>query len=236
MEQITINDITIDVIRKDIKNIHLAVYPPTGKIRISVPKRIDEETIRLFIASKIHWLRKHLDSYKNQKRLPPLEYKSNDSIYYLGNQYLLNVVVTTKLPKIILRSPSHIDMYVRPNTSLAQRQKLLKEWYRTELKNIVPDLLYFWERKIQVRINEWNVKQMKTKWGTCNIQKKRIWLSLELAKKPLHLIEYVVVHELIHLLERRHNDRFRKYMTLYLPHWKALKKELNKQSDGHTLP
>ncbi len=226
-EQITVSDVTVDVLRKNIKSIRLAIYP-TGKIRISVPRRVPDDTIRSFIMSKLQWIKKHQSKQKNQKRLPPKEYKNMESHFFLGNTYVLNVIETNAPPNIILRSATDIDLYVRPNSSIAVRKAIMNEWYRTELKKLIPPLIEYWEKKMHVTVGEWHVKLMKTKWGTCNTQMKRIWINLELAKKPLHLLEYIIVHEMVHLLERHHNHKFRAYMQTFLPNWKQLKAELNK--------
>jgi predicted metal-dependent hydrolase len=233
MAHITISDITIDVVRKDIKNIHLAVYPPTGRVRIAAPLRVHDDAIRLFVISKLGWIKRHQHKFEGQERLSPREYKNRESHYYQGKRYLLNVIEADAPPKVIVRSKTYIDLYVRPGTPAAKRHEIMNEWYRQELKNILPELIEKWETRMNVKVNEWRVKRMKTKWGSCNIAKKRIWLNLELAKKPIHCLEYVIVHEMVHLLERYHNDQFLYYINTYLPNWKQLKAELNKFPVSH---
>lgn len=237
MEEIKVLNITsqlsIDVVRKDIKNMHLAVYPPTGRVRIAVPLRIDDEAVRLFAISKIGWIRKQQRNFVAQDRLQPRQYKERESHYFQGKRYLLRIIEHDAPPVVVLKTKTYIDMYVRPNTSPEQRESILTEWYRMELKKLIQPILGKWENQIGVTVSQWQVKQMKTKWGTCNIEEKRIWINLELAKKPLHCLEYIVVHEMIHLLERHHNDRFLFLMEKFMPQWKAYKEELNHLPVSH---
>lgn len=233
MEQITINDIVIDVVRKNIKNVHLAVYPPTGRVRIAAPLTMNEDAIRLFAISKLAWIKRNQRKFENQERIPPREYKQRESHYFQGNRYLLNIVETDQSPKVVLKNKKFIELHIKPNTSTVKRHEILTEWYRSELKKSIPPLIEKWEKILNVKVNEWYVKQMKTKWGSCNIEKKRIWINLELAKKPEHCLEYIIVHEMVHLLERHHNDRFLYFMDTYLPNWRQLKDELNKLPVSH---
>ena len=223
-----IGDYSIDVHLKNIKNMHLAVYPPTGRIRISAPIDTNIETIKLFAISKIGWIKKHQTNFNNQIRQPKSEYLSGESHYLFGKRYLLNVLHTNKKQYASIRNKTNIDLYVRDVNSYDNRQKVITEWYRSELKVIMPDLINKWEKIIGVSVMDWGVKRMKTRWGTCNVKVKRIWINLELVKKPLDLIEYVLVHEMVHLIERGHGKRFYELMTKFLPKWKNYKKELNK--------
>jgi predicted metal-dependent hydrolase len=225
--------LSIDVVRKDIKNMHLAVYPPTGRVRIAAPLRIDDEAVRLFAISKIAWIRKHQRNFLVQERLPPRQYKTRESHYFQGKRYLLRVIEHDAPPKVVLKSKTYLDLYIRPNTSTIQKSTILNEWYRAELKKLIEPIVNHWTAKIGISVNDWQVKQMKTKWGTCNIEKKRIWINLELAKKPHHCLEYIVVHELVHLLERHHNERFQALMEMHLPQWKFYKEELNRLPVSH---
>jgi Predicted metal-dependent hydrolase len=233
MEQITISNIKIDVVRKDIKNIHLAVYPPTGRVRIAAPLKVNEDVIRLFAISKLGWIKRNQRKFEGQERISPREYKQRESHYFQGRRYLLNIVETDKTQKVILKNKKFIELHIKPDTPTAKRHEILTEWYRSELKKSIPPLIEKWEKILNVKVNEWHVKQMKTKWGSCNIEKKRIWLNLELAKKPEHCLEYIIVHEMVHLLERHHNDRFLYFMDTYLPNWQKLKDELNKLPVSH---
>ncbi len=233
MKQITINDITVDVVRKDIKNMHLAVYPPTGRVRIAAPLRVNEEAIRLFAISKLGWIKRHQRKFEAQERIPPREFKERESHYFQGRRYLLRIKETNGAGYVDLKGKTYLDLYVRPNSSVDYMKKVVDEWYRSELKKVLPDLISHWEKKIGISVHSCSIKQMKTKWGSCNIEKRRIWLNLELAKKPIQCLEYILVHEMTHLLERHHNDRFKAYMDQFLPHWKQLKEELNRLPVSH---
>jgi len=233
MEQITISNIKIDVVRKNIKNIHLAVYPPTGRVRIAAPLRVDEDAIRLFAISKLGWIKRHQRKFEGQERISPREYKYRESHYFQGQRYLLNIIEADAPPKVVVRNKTYIDLYVRPETSIAKRHAIITEWYRKEFKKTIPEFVEKWEERMNVKVNEWQVKLMKTKWGSCTIEKKRVWLNLELAKKPIHCLEYIIVHEMVHLLERHHNEKFLYYMDTFLPNWKQVKTELNKLPVSH---
>ncbi|MDN5350521.1 MAG: hypothetical protein PWQ54_1917 [Bacteroidales bacterium] len=237
MEEVKVLHITsslsIDVVRKDIKNMHLAVYPPTGRVRIAAPLRVDDEAVRLFAISKISWIRNNQRHFKAQDRQSPREFKQRESHYFQGKRFLLRITEQEAPAKVEIKTKTYIDLSVRPNSTLEQRQTILNEWYRKELKKLIPEIIQKWEKKIGVNVAEWQVKQMKTKWGTCNIEKRRIWINLELAKKPIHCLEYIIVHEMIHLIERHHNNRFMALMDKYMPQWKFFKEELNRLPVSH---
>lgn len=233
MHQIEISDFTIDVVRKSIKNMHLSVYPPTGRVRIATPLNIDDDAVRLFAISKIAWIRKHQRNFIAQDRQSPREYKQRESHYFLGKRYLLRITEQNAPAKVVLKTKTYIDLFVRAEFTTEQKQTIINEWYRSELKKLIPGIIDKWEQKIGVKVSDWQVKQMKTKWGTCNIEEKRIWINLELAKKPLHCLEYIIVHEMIHLVERHHNDQFLALMEKHLPQWKFFKEELNRLPVNH---
>lgn len=227
MRQITVRNITIDVVKKGIKNLHLAVYPPTGRVRIATPLDVDDEQVRLFAVSKLGWIKKHRKNFDNQKRQTKREYVSGESHYFEGRRYLLNVIYQAGKPKVKIRNKTHIDLFVKEGSSLEQREKILTDWYRENLKKRISSLIEKWQKKIGVEIKDWQVKRMRTKWGTCNIEAKRIWLNLELAKKPIYCLEYIIVHELVHFIERHHNDRYLSLMDKFLPNWQIYRDELN---------
>lgn len=233
MNQITVSNITLDVVRKNIKNMHLAVYPPTGRVRIAVPIRVNDEAIRLFAISKLAWIKRNQRKFENQERISPRVYKERESHYFQGRRYLLRIKETDGIGWVDLNGKTYLDLYVRNNTSLEYKQNILNEWYRNELKKILPEMIEHWENKIGVKVNFCGVKKMKTKWGSCNIEKKRIWLNLELAKKPIQCLEYILVHEMLHLKERLHNDRFKALLDNHQPNWKQLKDELNRIPVSH---
>lgn len=233
MGSITISNISIEVVQKDIKNIHLAVYPPNGRVRIAAPLKVSDDAIRLFAISKIAWIKRNQRKFKGQERITLREYKNRESHYYRGHRYLLNIIEEEATPKVVIRNKTYIDLYVRPGTPTEKRHEIMIEWYRVQLKNQIPRLLAKWVKRMNIDMPEWQVKQMKTKWGSCNIEKKRIWINLELAKKPESLLEYIIVHEMLHLLERHHNEKFLYYLDHYLPNWKQLKTALNKLPVSH---
>jgi Predicted metal-dependent hydrolase len=233
MHQIQVGSMLVDVVRKNIKNLHLAVYPPAGRVRIATPLRVNDESVRLFVISKFAWIKKHQIKFRNQERQPIREYAYRENHYFQGDRYLLNVIEHTAPPKVILRNKAYIDLYVRERSSQQQRQKVMTEWYRERLKEQIPPLIEKWQDIIGVQVEEWGIKQMKTRWGTCNIKAKRVWLNLELAKKPKHCLEYILVHEMVHLLERHHNDRFIAYLNELMPQWCSYKEELNRFPISH---
>jgi len=227
------SNLNVDVVRKDIKNMHLAVYPPSGRVRIAAPLSVNDEAVRLFAISKIAWIRKHQRNFVSQDRQSPREFKQRESHYFQGKRYLLRITEQDAPAKVLLKTKTYIDLFIRSESTTEQKQIIINEWYRSELKKLIPDIIEKWEQKIGVKVSEWQVKQMKTKWGTCNIEEKRIWINLELAKKPLHCLEYIIVHEMLHLIERHHNDRFLALMEKYLPQWKFFKEELNQLPVSH---
>lgn len=228
MNQINIGNISVDVVKKDIKNLHLAVYPPSGRVRIAAPLRVKDEAIRLCAISRIPWIRKHQTKFRAQERQTPREYVSGESHYYKGKRYLLNVIYHDAPPRVIIRNKKYIDLYVRPGSSQAKRGEVMIEWYRQQLKAVMPVLIHKWEKETGIRVNDWQVKQMKVKWGTCNIKAKRIWINLELIKKPELYLEYIILHEMLHLLERTHNERYKEHLSKFMPHWRLYKEELNR--------
>lgn len=227
MNKIAVSNLEIQVVRKDIKNLHLGVYPPFGRVRVAAPQHINDDAVRLFIVSKIPRINRQKKKFLWQNRLSRREYISGESHYFMGKRYLLNVVELDQTPSVSIRNKKYLDLIVKPWTNRDQKAKILNERYRDELKSIVPSLLTKWQQKIWVQANHRRIQQMKTKRWSCSIESKRILLNLELAKKSPQCIEYVIVHELIHLLERTHNDRFVAYMDQYLPNWRQLKDELN---------
>jgi len=231
-QKMRLGELSVDVVQKDIKNVHLSVHPPTGRVRISAPLRMDLDTIRVFAISKISWIKKQQNKLRGQQRETPRDYITRESHFYLGKRYLLDVIEENAPVNVILKHDT-IQLHIRPDRTTEKRQSILEEWYRRKLKEIVPEMMAGWEKKMKVRVNQFGIKKMRTRWGTCNIEAKRIWLNLELAKKPVHCLEYILIHEMVHLLERRHNERFMAYMDKFLPQWRAYKEELNRFPISH---
>jgi predicted metal-dependent hydrolase len=198
-----------------------------------VPLNVNDDAVRLFAISKLSWIKRNQRKFEGQERISQREYKQRESHYFQGRRYLLNIIETEKTPKVVCKNKKYIDLYVNPETPIEKRHKILTEWYRIQLKKQIPSIIAKWEEILNVKVEGWQVKQMKTRWGSCNIAKKRILINLELAKKPEHCLEYVIVHEMLHLLERHHNDKFLYYMDTYLPTWRQVKTELNKLPVSH---
>ena len=230
---IDVSGLPVEIVRKNIKHVHLSVNPPSGRVRVSAPLRIGDEAIRAFVASRLAWVRRQQQKFASQERQTAREYVSGESHFYLGRRYLLHVVYEAGPPRVAVRNNKLIEMVVRPGSDADYRERVMQAWYRAQLKALIPPLLDKWSTVLGVHADEWGVKQMKTRWGTCNIGAKRVWLNLELAKKPAACLEYVVVHELVHLLERLHNERFYALMTRALPDWRARREELNRAPIGH---
>lgn len=212
---------------------HLAVYPPDGRVRVAVPLRIDDDAVRLAVTVRLPWIRRHQHKYAGQERQSAREYVSRESHYFKGKRYLLNVIEQVGPARVVLTAKPSIDLYVPRGTSRTKRELILHEWYRKELKAQIPSMIEKWERTMGITVNAWGVKKMRTKWGSCNIRARRIWLNLELAKKPEHSLEYVIVHEMVHLLERRHNARFAGLVEQFIPEWRLRRDELNSAPLGH---
>ena len=224
---LTINNLRVQVVRKAIKNLHLAVYPPDGRVRVAVPWHITDENIRLVVVSKLLWIKRHQAIFLGQPRQSNREYVSGESHYYKGDRYRLNLIECTGRQKVELKNSSRINLYARKESNVMVRQRILTEWYRQQLKEILPELIEKWEKSTGIQINEWRIKKMKTRWGSCNPSNKRIWINLELIKKPIHCLEYVLVHEMIHVLESQHNEKFIAYLDKFMPQWKIYRDELN---------
>lgn len=224
MPQINLDKINIDVVLKSIKNLNLIVLP-FGKVRVSAPKKMKLENIKMFLLTKLSWIKKQQAKMLNQI-IVEKNYTNNEEHYFLGRKYLLEVMRVNKKPSVKVVD-EQIILSVKANFTQLQIKNLLQKWYRSELTKIAWQLIAKWEKIMNLKISELQIRQMKTRWGSCHIGKKKITLNLELVKKPLHCLEYVVVHEMVHLFERSHNQRFKNYMTHYLPSWKDYKQELN---------
>lgn len=233
MGQIKVGNYRIDVVKKDIKNLHLAVYPPTGRIRLAAPRQLDDETIRLHIVSKLGWIKKHISRFEQAERLSKRDYVTGESHYLEGRRYILNVITNSSMNRIKIRGKTYIDLYEKPGTPIWHRPAIMREWYRARLKARIEPLIVKWQKIMGVEVSYWAVKKMKTKWGSCNVKAKRIWINLELAKKPDESLEYIIVHELAHIIIRNHGEEFKALMNKYLPDWKYRKERLNKLPLSH---
>lgn len=225
---ITVSGLSVEVVRKNIKNLHLGVYPPLGRVRVAAPLAVSDDAVRLAVVGKLGWIKRQRAKFEAQPRQSQRRMVSGESHYFMGQRYRLRVVEGSVPMRVVLRGKAALDLFVRPEANTERREELLQAFYRAELKKLIPTLLDKWQPILGVEANAWGIKKMKTKWGTCNIAARRVWLNLELAKKPIQCLEYILVHELLHLIERHHNDRFRSLMDQYLPQWQAHRDELNR--------
>ncbi|MBA3704093.1 MAG: M48 family metallopeptidase [Rubrobacteraceae bacterium] len=230
---IEVSGIRVEVVRKPIKNLHLSVHPPDGHVRVSAPSHMDDEAVRLAVVSKLSWIRRHQKTFADQPRQSQREMISGESHYFLGRCYRLTVTERNGPNRITLNGTSNLTMQLRPGTDRDKREQLLNTWYRQHMKELVPDLISKWQPIIGVQVADWGIKKMKTRWGSCNTRDHRVWLNLELAKKSLDCIEYVLVHEMVHLLERKHSERFKALMDQFLPQWRLYRDELNQTTLAH---
>ncbi len=224
---ITVNGIDVQIVRKSIKNLHLAVYPPNGHVRVAVPEHVSDDNVRLAIVSKLKWIKRQQQEFENQPRQSERQYISGECHYVFGKRYRLELIERDRKPEVQMLKSGRLKLFVRPEATVESKEKILNTWYRDELKKVIPELLEKWQPIIGKTASDWGVKKMKTKWGSCNIDQRRIWLNLELAKKPPECLEYILVHELVHLYERNHNQRFLELLDQFLPNWRTNKKTLN---------
>jgi predicted metal-dependent hydrolase len=226
LDQLQLGELTCEVQRKDIKNVHLSVHPPLGRITVAAPEHMKLDTIRVYVISKLGWIKAQQRKIAKQDRETPREYLERESHYLWGKRYLLSIYEEARPPEVTL-SHQKLLLTVRPGTAQAKREAILEEWYREQLKAEVPKLIKKWEPRLGVKVDKFYVRRMKTKWGSCTHHRGTIRLNTELAKKPKPCLEYLVVHEMVHLLEPTHNERFVGTMDLHLPNWRITRNLLN---------
>ncbi|MBN1317931.1 MAG: M48 family metallopeptidase [Anaerolineales bacterium] len=231
-ETIEIGGIPVEVVFKDIKNIHLSVYPPNGRVHISAPERMNLDTIRVYAISKLDWIRKQQTKFREAERETQREYLNRESHFVWGQRYLLYVVEENQPPRVELKH-SELALYVRPGSSQEKREEVVAAWYRELVREAAAPLIAKWEEELDVKVQQLFVRRMKTKWGSCNPHKGLIRLNTELAKKTPECLEYIVAHELMHFLEPHHGDRFQELMDHHMPHWRHYRDELNRAPLGH---
>ena len=227
MARLQLGDIVAEVEFKDIKNVHLSVNPPSGRVHISAPTRMSLDIVRVFAISKLSWIRQQQKSLRQQARETPREYLPKESHYVWGKRYLLRVREHDAPPFVEL-TPRRLSLQVRTNTNREKRAKIVEKWYRHQVRNAAQPLIAKWERKLGVKVERLYVQRMKTRWGSCNSTAGTIRLNSELGKKPRECLEYIVVHEMVHLLEPTHNARFVALMDRYMPHWQFHRATLNR--------
>jgi predicted metal-dependent hydrolase len=224
--------IVADLVRKDIKNVHLSVYPPSGRVRISAPTHMNVDTVRAFAVSKLGWIKMQQRQILSQEREAPREYLERESHYVWGKRYLLQLVERDGPPRIELRA-RRLVLELRPDTAFELREKILDAWYRAQLREAAVPLIAKWEPRLAVRVDRLFIQRMKTKWGSCNRVARAIRLNTELAKKPRECLEYIVIHEMVHLLEPNHGKGFIERMERAMPLWRQNRKQLNQLPVRH---
>lgn len=220
-------EVDVEIHRRSIKNIHLNVLPPNGRVRLSVPMNTSDQAIRLAIVHKLSWIKRQQADFNEQARQSIREMVSGESHYLWGRQLRLNLRTTSGKHTVFQKGKSKLELSVGANTSLENKLKLLNSFYRSQLQQRLEKMLPKWEERLSVKPNAIGIKKMKTKWGSCNTDTKRIWLNLELAKKPVECLEFILVHEFVHLIERNHNKRFVVLMDKHLPDWRERRNLLN---------
>lgn len=231
-KQIDVGGIPVDVIFKKIKNVHLSVHPPTGRVRISAPERMKLDTLRVFAISKLDWIKKTQKRLQVQERETRREYIDRESHFVWGRRYLLKVNEEDTTPTVELKH-NQLVLSVRPHSGIEKREAVVAAWYREQLRVAMLPLIAKWQHLLGVKANNIIVQRMKTKWGSCNPRSRNIHLNSELARKPRECLEYVIVHELVHLLEPSHNARFVSLMDKSMPQWRHIRDELNRAPLGH---
>jgi predicted metal-dependent hydrolase len=229
---IKIKGISVEVTQKDIKNIHLSVYPPNGQVKVSAPLAVPMENLRAFILSKLSWIKAKRAKLYNQEREALRDFVNRESHYFKGKRYLLEVFEVNEPPNVSL-SHSKIKLQVRPNSSATKKLEVMDQWYREQLMGTLDPIVKKWEKVIGVSVSKTHIRKMKTKWGSSSPKNKAIRINLELAKKPLECLEYITLHEMLHLIEPSHNDRFIQLMNKHMPKWRMHRDELNRLPVRH---
>lgn len=229
---LTVAGISVDVVYKDIKNLHIGVYPPVGRVRVAAPRRLDDEQVRLALIQRLPWIKRQRERLQAAERQSQRQMVNGESHYAWGSRYRLKVVQRPGRAHVELDGGQMI-LYVPAETSTEQRRELLDRWYREQLREAVPGVVAKWEPKMDIQVSRWTIRRMKTKWGSCNRETGHIWFNLELAKKHPESLEYIAVHEMTHLLERGHGRRFTKLMDGFMPDWRARRDELNDSPLAH---
>ena len=225
--RIVIQHLTVEIVRKSIKNLHLGVYPPEGRVRVATPLAVSDDAVRRAVIGKLGWIKRQQANFRAQPRQAKREMIDGESHYFQGQRYRLRIVESIAAPKVVINK-SRLELHVLPTLTPEERERVLQRWYRARLKELIVPLLEKWQPVVGAQALHWGIRKMKTRWGSCNTDAGRIWLNLELAKKPMQCVEYVLVHELVHLHERRHDDRFCELMDQAIPQWQARREELNR--------
>lgn len=223
----------MEVVRKAVKNLHLGVYPPAGRVRVAAPLHLDDDAVRLAVVTRLGWIRRRQEEFRGQGRQSKRELVTGESHYVRGQRLRLGVVEHDGPPSVRLVGKTRMELLVRAGSDRGKREAVLEAWYRSQVLCAAQGLLETWEPKIGVQVEDLRVRRMKTRWGSCNAEAGRIWLNTELAKKPPKCLEYILVHEMVHLIERRHTERFRDLMDAFMPSWRLHRDELNRAPLAH---
>ena len=232
-QHIEVRGISVEVVRKDIRHLHVGVYPPNGRVRVAAPHRLDDDAVRLAVISRLAWIRRRRGEFEGQERQSRRELVTGESHYFEGRRYRLDVIEHAGPPAVRLLNNRTMQLCVRRGAGRDTREAVLHRWYRHRLRDRLPGLVAKWEPRVGVRVSDVRIRRMKTRWGSCNPGAGRIWLNLELAGKPVTCTEYILVHEMVHFLERRHGERFRALMDGLMPRWRLHREALNRAPLAH---
>jgi predicted metal-dependent hydrolase len=223
---LTVRGIDVDVIYKDIKNLHIGVYPPLGRVRVAAPERLDDEQVRLAVIQRLSWIKRQRDQLQSAPRQTEREMVTGESHYVWDIRRRLKVIERPGRAHIEVDG-DRLVLYALADSSAEDRRLVLDRWYRQQLRQAIPDLITAWEAKLEVSVPKWTIRRMKTKWGSCNRETRHLWFNVELAKKHPDCLEYIVVHEMTHYFERAHGESFARLMDKYLPDWRSRREQLN---------
>jgi predicted metal-dependent hydrolase len=223
---LTVRGIDVDVVYKDIKNLHIGVYPPMGRVRVAAPARLHDDQVRLAIVQRLPWIKQQREQLQAVQRQSEREMITGESHYVWGRRYRLKVIERPGRAHLEVDG-ERLLLYIPHETPADRRRQLLDRWYRAQLRTAIPDLIAKWQPTMQVSVPRWTVRRMKTKWGACNRETGHIWFNVELAKKHPDCLEYIVVHEMTHHLERNHGRRFTTLMDSFMPDWRSRRDQLN---------
>ncbi|MDB4353740.1 M48 family metallopeptidase [Akkermansiaceae bacterium] len=225
-ETLSIKGLTVEVTRKAVKNVHLSVHPPEGRVSLIIPPETRTATAKSFIATKLLWIRQQQEELANQQRETPRQHITRESHYVWGRRYLLSVEEKNTKPHV-KHDHKNLTLVVRPDSSPEKRSEVMHEWHKSLLHAVIPKMIKKWEKKLNVEVSAYYLQKMKTRWGSCNHDKGNIRINTELVKKPKDLLEYIIVHEMTHLIIPNHSEKFLSLMNTHYPAWKEAQKELN---------
>ncbi|MGN0866481.1 MAG: M48 family metallopeptidase [Oligosphaeraceae bacterium] len=222
-----VNGVLFAIEYKDIKHIHLSVYPPDGHAHISAPRNTPEIQLKLFILKRWIWLSEKIRKAKEHPTIPVRKYVSGEEHFWRGQSFRLKVIEDiTVIPKVVIHG-DYLELYAHPHSTREKRSQILNHWYRDRLNETLEATIPQWEERLKVKAESWDILKMRARWGSCQAKAKTLLFNLELAKKPTACVEYIVVHELAHLLEKNHNNHFQQILQTYLPTWRELRRQLN---------